>query len=159
MMTHFKTLPRGAKGQVFSIDAMLSLLPMMMIVGAALQYSYLAGEQSQTIAQDANLESKMQLLSGSVMAEYVKTGGAMTCDVLGQYLGDALDLLGDGYNYDVRTGPECILSNLNGVESATATRWRLDDLQNPAASGSRMMLYGEGLEATLAEVHFTVWKK
>ena len=150
----------GAKGQVFSIDAMLSLLPMMMIVGAALQYTYLAGEQAQILAQDSSLESKMQLFSGNVMAQYVASGGPLDCGKLGTYANNAGSLLkGDSplakdYLYDVRVGKDqCV------IPPGEQAVWRLDNLQNPAASGSRMMLFSEGgSEPEIAEVHFTVWK-
>ncbi len=47
----------GRKGQVFSIDVLFSILPVMMILGASLQYLYLAEEQMKTLSEESELDN------------------------------------------------------------------------------------------------------
>jgi len=61
-------ISRSGKGQIFSIDVLFSLLPIMMIIGASLQYLYLAEEDAKVIVQNSRLETISQGMSGYVMS-------------------------------------------------------------------------------------------
>ena len=62
------------KGQVFSIDVLFALLPMVMILGASLQYLYLAEEDMKVVVIDSEREMLMQAFSDAAMAEYFSLG-------------------------------------------------------------------------------------
>jgi len=57
------------KGQVFSIDVLFVMLPIMMILGASLQYLYLAEEDTKTLAINTQLETVVQDMSAFVISE------------------------------------------------------------------------------------------
>jgi hypothetical protein len=95
-------LENQRKGQLFSVDILLSILPIMLIVGASLQYLYLAEEETKSIAVDSRLESNVRSLSEYVMAsmgsdEYPIDGD---CSDLAGFLRDAESkVLDAGYLY------------------------------------------------------------
>ena len=66
-----KTIANQRKGQVFSIDVLFALLPIIMIIGASLQYLYIAEEDMKTIAIDGQRETASQALADYAMARYL----------------------------------------------------------------------------------------
>jgi hypothetical protein len=67
-------LKNQRKGQVFSIDVLFSLLPVIMILGASLQYLYLAEEDLKMVVGDSEREAAAQGLGDYLMAHYFKDG-------------------------------------------------------------------------------------
>jgi hypothetical protein len=67
-------LKNQRKGQVFSIDVLFSLLPVIMILGASLQYLYLAEEDLKMVVGDSEREAAAQGLGDYLMAHYLADG-------------------------------------------------------------------------------------
>lgn len=170
----------GKRGQVFAIDVLFSILPVMMILGASLQYAYLGEEQMKILSADSQRQGAMQALSEHVMAEYrsspdgqpyVTAEPDYACGGLKDAIGNAPGMP-QGYEYHVRVempssseehiclddelwshgGTQLLDAYYVGMESST----RL-----PGASGIRFMLEydeeGRPIPGQIAGVSFTVW--
>lgn len=92
----------NGKGQVFSIDVLFSLLPIIMILGASLQYVYLAEEQLINSELGYQLDSSVQLMSEYVVSQ-INSEERVNCNDIGRYLNDYRnDVLGPGEGYALR---------------------------------------------------------
>jgi len=93
----------GRKAQVFSIDVLFSLLPIMMILGASLQYLYIGEEQMKTLSEGSYLETLVQGMAESIVSsspppEIMEEN----CDGLEGSLSDYSSTLPAGYVYHAR---------------------------------------------------------
>jgi hypothetical protein len=96
----------GRKGQIFSIDALFALLPIMMIMGASIQYLYLAEEESMSLAMNSRAEVTAQVMSEYVIATqrvsdegYIKEEG---CEDFMDALDEFTEKMPSNYIYYVR---------------------------------------------------------
>jgi hypothetical protein len=72
-------LKNQRKGQVFSIDVLFSLLPVIMILGASLQYLYLAEEDLKMVVGDSERESAAQAIGDYLMAMHFDDDAVFNC--------------------------------------------------------------------------------
>jgi hypothetical protein len=79
-------LKNQRNGQVFSIDVLFSLLPVIMILGASLQYLYLAEEDLKMVVGDSEREAAAQAMGDWMMAGYFMDG--FDCDDIANHLGN-----------------------------------------------------------------------
>ncbi len=172
-------------GQIFSIDILFSLLPLMLILGASLQYLYLGEEQMKATARDGELEILAQSLSDSAITAMRESGeayvSAADCDSLESALeGAAEEVLPSGYVYhalvtdygDYEAGESvggdlCTESDdlwSPQLEDGEPARGRFAHIyyNNPADSELRFVLQrddsGEIIPGKLAGISITVWE-
>jgi hypothetical protein len=72
-------LKNQRKGQVFSIDVLFSLLPVIMILGASLQYLYLAEEDLKMVVGDSEREAAAQAMGDYLMAMHFDAHAVFDC--------------------------------------------------------------------------------
>lgn len=92
----------GGKGQVFSIDVLFSLLPIVMIMGASLQYVFLAEEQMINSELGYQLDTSAQLMADYVVSK-INSRDEASCHDISSYL-DSYDslFLGGNAGYSLR---------------------------------------------------------
>ena len=168
----------GKDGQVFSLDVLFALLPILMILGASLQYLYLAEEQATSIVVTSSLEKVVQGMSEQVKVSlqadsHPKQDNCVEfADILNNYAGDYLP--GDHlYFTDVWSyGDDSYLCT--DADEATYRTWSsptfldehgrfsLDYFNNTAASEVRFVLQHDASDAPepgkIAGVSFTIWE-
>jgi hypothetical protein len=99
-----KYISNNRKGQVFSIDVLFAILPIMMIMGASLQYLYLAEEQMAEVSINMKLDREAQTFSDYVVNKYYVSPFPITkssCADLNDTIKDADSFLGSGNAYYV----------------------------------------------------------
>ena len=172
-----KRTATSGKGQVFSLDVLFSLLPVMMIIGASLQYLYLAEEQSTALIEGARLETLAQAMAENVAAQDGKYVRTENCSKLETALSSAAqDFLPDGYVYhvqaysyydygnpDVGFPPTRLCSGSDDkLWSSGLTPDSFNQVNNAASSDQRFMLEyntsGNLMPGHIAGVSFTIWK-
>jgi len=167
----------NGKGQVFSIDVLFMLLPVMMIMGASLQYLYLAEEQAQSFVLNSRLELSAQAMASYVVSDFHSSGdpfvNTSNCQDLKSSLRDAENLFADGEPYAAR-----VFSYFNNTaicKSASDDLWgncpgscvdyySLDLMNNTAASDLRFMIEYNGSTGVvspgrIAGISFIRWEK
>ncbi len=171
-----KARTKSRKGQIFSIDVLFSLLPMMMIIGASLQYLYLAEEDAKIVVQNSRLDTISQGMSGFVMSNAIASGAPYlmpdTCDGLEDAVRDyGTSFLPDGYSFFVKASNYYNLSDAlcSGSDpwSAPASlsiygKDMLDEMNNTAASDMRFtnVFKDDGTidPGKIAGLSFIVWE-
>lgn len=168
----------SGKGQVFSLDVLFSLLPVMMIIGAGLQYLYLAEEQSTALIEGARLETLAQAMAENVAAQDGKYVRTENCSELNTTLSSAAqDFLPDGYVYHVQAysyydygNPDVGPPSTRLCNGSDDELWSSDlesnsfiQTNNAASSDLRFMLEYNATSGNLtpghiAGVSFTIWK-
>lgn len=169
-MSQTEKQKRQKAGQIFSIDVLFSLLPILMILGASLQYLYLVEERSKEIAQGSSLEMHAQAISEYVMAEFKSSGNFSgpyspfvrtdDCAYIKTSLSNAAGLLPTGYVYHARAedyynyasnipAPLCATDKANNTlwpaftnldSSFTTGKNAIEYINNTAASDTRFMV-------------------
>ena len=119
----------GKRAQVFSIDVLFSLLPIMMILGASLQYLYIGEEQMKTLSEGSYLETLVQGMAENIIGtpsppEIMEAD----CVDLEDALDDYSNSLPAGYVYHAR-----VLSYFDGVPQCDGGD---DDIWSPALEGN-----------------------
>ena len=171
-----KANSRSRKGQIFSIDVLFSLLPMMMIIGASLQYLYLAEEDAKVVVQNSRLETIAQGMSGFVISNslasgdpYLKPSGCSEfVSTMNNY---KTDLLPTGYSYFVKTtnyynssAGLCSGDTLWSASGALSSLGKdlLDEMNNTAASDLRFTNVFDSTgtiePGKIAGLSFVVWE-
>jgi hypothetical protein len=163
---------RKRKGQVFSIDVLFAILPVIMIIGASLQYMYLAEEDLKSMVLDNQRGTIAQGLSDAVMAEYFKEAKSgkyhirKNCDDFEtEVLNDADDILHSDYDryiyawdYYNNTENDTQLCKDTGSYDS----WFLLRTNNTLSSQERFMLMGNSsntiLPGQIAGVSIAVWE-
>jgi hypothetical protein len=173
---------KSGKGQVFSVDVLLALLPLMMIIGSSLQYMYLAQEQSKSLVVNSGLEGAARAMSDYVVSSYYASGepyiNGTHCKLLGDAADEAYDrfLSAGNYAYAIRVydyNEKEYLCNAPD-ETAVSPVWRcpsakpacdsnvIYEISNTAASAFRLMpVYNDAetlLPGHIAGVSFAVWE-
>lgn len=107
-----RTGPRS-RGQVFSIDVLFSLLPIVMIIGASLQYMYLAEEDSKTLVRHSELQGAAQAMSEYTLSKFQGSWNVLdpndyyepyvnsTCNGIRDAIADYAAMTGDDKSYIV----------------------------------------------------------
>lgn len=141
----------GRKGQVFSVDVLLVLLPITLIFGASLQYLFLAEEQMASIAQTNQREMMAQGAAAYAMAKYhaeTRTD-AFNCFDIDDYLGDVE--LPSGYDYHIQIGSDSCDSAF--VDFDPFSKYMVN---NPTGSETRFGMAPD-TPGEIAELSITVW--
>ncbi len=100
----------GKRAQVFSIDVLFSLLPIMMIIGASLQYLYLSEEQMKGLSENSYLETLVQgMAENTISADPQPPLRETNCRELSDLLRNYP--LPSGYVYHVRA-----VSYIDGIK-------------------------------------------
>jgi len=173
-------------GQVFAIDVLFSILPIVMIVGASLQYMYLAEESAMSLTQHNHLENAAQAMADYVMSEfqgswdpsnpssyYTQYIDNANCPNLRTAVTDYNESILGSMAYNVRVSStydnsELCRSNTAGTEICSNYPFcqngdSLDFINDTAASVVRFMPEfdpsGNTHQGRIAEVTFTVWEK
>jgi len=175
------TSDRRNKGQVFSIDVLFALLPIVMIVGASLQYMYLAEEDARTLAKSSELEGIAREMSDYVMSNYLASWTGVdgsytpylrndTCQVLKTVVDDFADARDDfAYSVVVRDrqiNTYLCQSNLAGQEicdhypQCNQAAWWLVNATSASVVRFMPAYDGDTLDrGKIASVTFTVFDK
>ena len=157
----------GSKGQIFSLDVLVSLVPIILLLGASLQYLYEVQEKTRFVAEDYELE----LISRSAI-NYVVTKSENVLDCA-QYASDVDTILGDNYEYYISANyyeSETSPGDRPGAKRSCpgvnmwSSRLDVDSLygnRQTAASWKRFVLgsyEGQISPGNITEVSIAVWE-
>jgi hypothetical protein len=131
--------PKGdKKAQVFSVDILFAILPIMMILGASLQYLYLAEENLKEIDVNTELDASAQILAEFTINRlyYGQSGSNVhvsetDCEDLEQILGnytwlgpkDAYYVYAKSFTKDPDNNSLCHPPLQGGIIPNNATLW------------------------------------
>ncbi len=164
-------ISNGTQGQIFSLDVLLSLLPIMMILGSSLQYLFLSEEEMRAIDRGNELEGIVNSFSECVMAG-VRAGGSLpqwgSCQDFANVVDDCGGkVLPSGYVYYVRArglwdgSPVCDKSRLWSIPDDKA-QYALEIYNTTSASEERYLLLSDGTGSVergkIVALSFTVWE-
>lgn len=84
---------RSSKGQIFSLDVLVSLVPIILLLGASLQYLFEVQEKTKFISEDYELELLARSTADFVITKY---NNSLDC---ARYASDVDFLLNENYEY------------------------------------------------------------
>jgi|GEM_PF-5315708 len=173
------TVERGRKGQIFSLDVLITLVPIIMLIGASAQYVFSTEQEAKHLSRQYELEFIARSALNNALDEAAREKGtvnrlapmtATICDDLNNKVIAAMDNLAPDYEYylDVRRAdsqsyPGHVCDAL-GVETwSTGDETTLLTLTNSTGSWSRVLLTNDissnpGNLPVLTEFSLIIWK-
>lgn len=168
-------------GQVFSVDILFSLLPVMMIIGASLQYLYLVEEDMKSIDSEIRLNDLAERLATKYYRDslassdpYIlqdQSSGTSDCSEFESALSaDAQNIIGSDHRYQIYIWTDSwgrICGDSDKLWSPPLIdqtgKFALDLVKNTSSSTVRFMpVYDDPTDkiipGEIASVTFTVWE-
>jgi hypothetical protein len=172
-MMNPKRIAGGRKAQVFSLDVLVSLVPILMVLGAGMQYLFNIQEDSSVFVQELDLDSMASIASDYIMSNLSHISD---CERISEIvrLSGSERVLPDDYVYfvqvrtmDSKEPRENLVCNREEMWSDSTipdNKWYflISMNRNTTASYKRFMLGNTTAHPSpgnVTEVSVAVWKK